>query len=320
MHVTFPRLPDHQRAYSLVERDDGVVYRRAGGVAGPWLPPDIVHLVVERELRIEDGLWGGIAAGAVLCGGLRAQLLTDLVAATAALDAPTPQRIRALAARLAALPDAEVDPVVIAAAAQAIQVEAARWARLRVGDQLDYYWPDYDLLVTRPEGRPPELIEAGQLTLRRWRPADAGALYQAVTESLDHLSPWMDWAPGYTSAAAAEYVAAKARDWRSGAGFGYAITVAGAIVGSCELMARIGPGALELGYWVHPGYTRRGLASAAALALAEQGLALPGIDRVEIHHDPGNAASAGVARKLGCTLMPRADDSQDWVWFLASRR
>ena len=65
MRVRFPRLPDHQRAYALVERDDGVVYRLYGGMAGSRLPHDIMHLVVERELRIRDGVWGGIAAGAV---------------------------------------------------------------------------------------------------------------------------------------------------------------------------------------------------------------------------------------------------------------
>ena len=58
--MTFPRLPDHQRAYALVERDDGVLYRLYGGVAGPRLPHDIMHLIAERELRIRDGIWAGI--------------------------------------------------------------------------------------------------------------------------------------------------------------------------------------------------------------------------------------------------------------------
>jgi hypothetical protein len=54
----------------------------------------------------------------------------------------TQDKIRQLArAKLAVLPDAEVDPVVIAAAARALQVEAARWARLRVGEELSYEWP-----------------------------------------------------------------------------------------------------------------------------------------------------------------------------------
>ena len=168
MRATFPRLPDHLRAYSLVRRDDGVVYRLDGGIAGPRLPHDIMHLVVERELRIRDGIWAGIAAGVVFNSmtyvsgrrpphaadrswrllhdfrqrGLRAELLADLVSSTAALDAPTPAQITRLAAtKLSVLPDIEIDPATIAAAAQSLQVEAARWARLRIGEHLDYDWP-----------------------------------------------------------------------------------------------------------------------------------------------------------------------------------
>jgi hypothetical protein len=168
MRVTFPRLPDHQRAYALVERDDGVVYRLYGGMAGSRLPHDIMHLIAERELRIRDGIWAGIAAGVVfesMCHvsgrrpphaaehsrdlirrfrqqGLRAELLADLVASAAALETMTQDKIRQLARdKLAVLPDPEVEPVLIAAAARALQVEAARWARLRVGEELSYEWP-----------------------------------------------------------------------------------------------------------------------------------------------------------------------------------
>jgi hypothetical protein len=148
MRVTFPRLPDHERAWALVERDDGVVCRLYGGTAGPRLPRDIMRLVVERELRISDGIWAGVAAGVVCHSpGLRAELLADLVSSAAALDTLTLEKIRKLAAdKLSALPradrsSAEVDPVVIAAAARALQVEAARWARLRVGEELNYDWP-----------------------------------------------------------------------------------------------------------------------------------------------------------------------------------
>jgi hypothetical protein len=172
MRVTFPRLPDHQRAYALVERDDGVVYRLYGGTAGSRLPHDIMHLIAERELRIRDGLWAGIAAGVVfesMCHvsgrrpphaaehsrdllrrfsqqGLRAELLADLVASVAALETMTPDKIRQLTRdKLSVLPApppaGKMDPVVIAAAARALQVEAARWARLRVGEELSYEWP-----------------------------------------------------------------------------------------------------------------------------------------------------------------------------------
>ena len=61
----FPRLPDYEKAYAVIERDDGVVYWLYGGVAGSSLPYDVRHLVVERSLGISDGLWGRIAEGAV---------------------------------------------------------------------------------------------------------------------------------------------------------------------------------------------------------------------------------------------------------------
>src|SRR2546429_9017642 len=99
MRVTFPRLPDHERAWALVERDDGVVYRLYGGTAGPRLPHDIMHLVVERELRIKDGVWAGIAAGAPADPpDPRAELPTDLVSSGAAPGTPTPEKIRRRAA------------------------------------------------------------------------------------------------------------------------------------------------------------------------------------------------------------------------------
>jgi hypothetical protein len=170
MRVTFPRLPDRERAYALVERDDGAVYRLYGGPAGPRLPHDIMHFVVERELRIGDGIWGGIAAGIVfdtmqhVSGrrppharersrellasfrqrGLRAEVLANFVECVAGLDHPSDTQIMTLAAaKLTVLPDAdaEVEPAAVAAAAQALQVEAARWARLRIGEQISYDWP-----------------------------------------------------------------------------------------------------------------------------------------------------------------------------------
>jgi hypothetical protein len=187
MRVTFPRLPDHQRAYALVERDDGAVYRLYGGPAGPRLPHDIMHLVVERELRIRDGIWGGIAAGIIFDSmqhisgrrppharersrellasfhqrGLQAEMLANFVEYVAGLDHPSDLVILSLAAdRLAVLPDADadVDPAEVAAAAQALQVEAARWARLRVGGELSYDWPRTPPAARRARVRKPRIV------------------------------------------------------------------------------------------------------------------------------------------------------------------
>ena len=314
MRVTFPRRPDHQRDYALVERDDGTAGRRYGGPAGPRLPHDIVLLVVERELRIRDGLWGGIGAGLALdrTPGRRAELLADLVSSAAALDQLTPAAIRRLAGtRLSVLPDAAADPAAIAVAARALQVEAARWARLRVGEELCYEWPARlcfrppDREHGRMDARPDEVISRGAVTLRRWRPDDLDAVLAAVTDSAGHLSPWLSWAAGYRRESAQEFLAKAAQDWADGTAYGYAITTGGALAGGIGLMARIGPGGLEIGYWVHQAYARRGLATAAAAALVEQAFRLPGVDRVEIVHDELNVASGGIPRKLGFTEVER---------------
>jgi hypothetical protein len=180
MRVTFPRLADHQRGYAVIERDDGVVYRMDGfTIMGPELPHDVRHLIVERELRVSDGIFGAIAAGTVwtsmhhLRGRRpphaadrseqlkraqrdtvrRAELLANLVEAVAALGDPSTDEIRRIAkSHLSVVPITEPGqdpadvialppPAALAAAASALQVEAARWARLRVGDELVYEWP-----------------------------------------------------------------------------------------------------------------------------------------------------------------------------------
>jgi ribosomal-protein-serine acetyltransferase len=151
------------------------------------------------------------------------------------------------------------------------------------------------------DARPDDVIEHGPVTLRRSRGSDLDAVYLAVTESLDHLRPWMPWAANYTRQSAAEFLAKSERDWADGTEYSYAIITEGALVGCCSLMARIGPGGLEIGYWVHPAYTRRGLATAASAALVDQAFRLPGVDWVEIVHDELNVASSGVPRKLGFT-------------------
>jgi hypothetical protein len=176
MRVTFPRLADHQRGHAVVERDDGVVYALDGFINGPELPHDLRHLIVERELRVSDGIWGSIAAGTVFTSMrhlrgrrpphsedrsdqlkraqrnriMRAELLANLVEAVAGLADPSESEIaRLTTAKLSVIPLREpgTDPAVLiqapppealAAAARALQVEAARWARLRVGEELVY--------------------------------------------------------------------------------------------------------------------------------------------------------------------------------------
>jgi RimJ/RimL family protein N-acetyltransferase len=160
-------------------------------------------------------------------------------------------------------------------------------------------------------GQPPEQLDAGPVMLGRCRTEESAAFAEAVKESLEHLRPWMPWAT--PEAADPEWQRARrdgtAESWDAGTEFVYTIflpgrepAAGGTVIGTIGLHRRVGPGAIEMGYWIHAAHAGRGYATAAARALTGAALALPDVRRVEIHCDEANAASAAIPRKLGYRL------------------
>ncbi len=152
---------------------------------------------------------------------------------------------------------------------------------------------------------PPESIELGRLVLRRWRVADIEAQAQAVAGSVAHLTPFMGWAQNSGPELSREFLERTEREWAAGESFQYSMRLPdeSTIVGSCGLMARIGQGALEIGYWVVVDQLRRGFATLASAGLTAVGFDLPGIERIEIHHDRANVVSARIPARLGFTWL-----------------
>ncbi|MEU4625853.1 GNAT family N-acetyltransferase [Actinoplanes sp. NPDC023801] len=157
---------------------------------------------------------------------------------------------------------------------------------------------------------PPEMINAGELVLKRWEPEWSGELAAAVQESAPELRPFLPFAAGdYGLAEARSYTERSVTSWAEGTEFNYAIfTSVGDLIGSIGLMTRPGPGALEIGYWLRTPWTGRGLTTAAVRVLTRVALTLPGIERVVIRHHPANAASAAVATKAGFAEVARDGD------------
>jgi RimJ/RimL family protein N-acetyltransferase len=157
---------------------------------------------------------------------------------------------------------------------------------------------------------PPQRIDIPGYLVRRMTVHDAPAVSAAATASLDHLRPWMPWATpeGVSVEAQRLRMSGPAWSWSPEGDYAYGVFVSdGPLVGALGLHRRIGPGALEIGYWVHADYTRRGIATAAARALTDVGLALPGIRRMEIHCDAANQASAAVPARLGYRMVGTED-------------
>jgi RimJ/RimL family protein N-acetyltransferase len=163
--------------------------------------------------------------------------------------------------------------------------------------------PVYD----EPAPGPPARIETARLVIRCWVPEDAVQLRDAIDGSLVHLREWMPWAADEprpldeTRGRLAVY----AERFRAGEDFTYGIFTGDEVevVGGCGLHPRIGPGGLEIGYWIRRSRLGRGLATEMARALTDAAFDVPGVERVQIHCDPENRRSANIPRKLGFPLV-----------------
>jgi RimJ/RimL family protein N-acetyltransferase len=147
----------------------------------------------------------------------------------------------------------------------------------------------------------PYRVVTERLELRCWDPSEAPQIKAAIDANLEHLREFMVWAHDEPSPVAE--MADRLRGFRAGFDrdeeYPYAIWHGGEVAGGAGLHRRVGPGALEIGYWVRRERTRRGFATELASALTRAAFDGCGVERVEIHVDPRNTASLGVPRKLG---------------------
>ena len=153
----------------------------------------------------------------------------------------------------------------------------------------------------------PDVLEAGPLTLVRWRPQAVDEVLEAVRSSFAELQQWMHWAQTMpTRAQQRTALAAGVIAFDAGTEFGYLFREksTGAVVGGGGLHRRIGPDAIEIGYWVRTDRHRRGYATIAAETMTDAAFThLADVDRVEIHMDCSNLASARIPEKLGYRLI-----------------
>ena len=156
---------------------------------------------------------------------------------------------------------------------------------------------------------PAESVDAGIVTLRRWDPAWVEDLDEAIRASLPELKRFMPWATDdHGLQESRGYVVKSVGEWDARENWNYAMFSADErVIGSCRLMTGMGPGVLEIGYWVRTDHSGRGYATAAGTALAKVGLRVAGIERVAIKHDLANTASGRVAAKAGFTQVAQIE-------------
>lgn len=160
------------------------------------------------------------------------------------------------------------------------------------------------------DGSLPEEVElAGTgAVMRRYRSDDLDGLQAAIEASRDHLRPFMFWADQEREATG-QFLTEAVADWAAGRNFNYVVLddADGTVLGAGGLHRRSEPDILEIGYWRRVDAGGRGLVTTMARALTDIGLAVPGINRVEIHCDVANTASAAVPQRLGYELIKVID-------------
>jgi RimJ/RimL family protein N-acetyltransferase len=142
---------------------------------------------------------------------------------------------------------------------------------------------------------PPARIETARLVLRRWELDDAPAFADLLESNREHYAAFI---PFYLEGEPLERLRGYRDAFDGGDGFSYGGFEAGRLVGGGGLFPRVGPGALEIGYHVRSGETRRGLATEIAAALVDVAFEHCGAERVELRI-PAKVASLAVARTLG---------------------
>lgn len=171
-------------------------------------------------------------------------------------------------------------------------------------------------------------IETARLVVRCYQPSDAVLLADSVSESVEHLKPWMPWA--HNEPEPFEYKAKRVVEFRGkfdlGQDFTYGIfnREETQLLGGTGFHTRLGEKELEIGYWIHKDFVKQGLVTESTAALIKVAFEIIHIHRIEIHCDHRNKASAAVPRKLGFThegtLRAKTPFLDDWsdsmIWGL----
>jgi RimJ/RimL family protein N-acetyltransferase len=163
---------------------------------------------------------------------------------------------------------------------------------------------------------PPPRIDTPDFTMRAWSVEDALTLETALRSSEAHLRAWTPWVldgrvPGLSIE---ERLRRHAADFAAGIEWVYGMfsPTSDEVLGACGLYPRVGPEAVEIGYWLAVTQTGRGLATRATALLTQLAFSDPKIDRVEIHCDAGNVASARVPQRLGYSAEPITSNPIVW--------
>ena len=152
----------------------------------------------------------------------------------------------------------------------------------------------------------PETIETARMILRAAKSGDGPESFEAVTQSVAELTPWMPWVhPQPTLDGSIEFHTSAEAKWasRDMIDFQWCDKNTGRLIGKggFHTIAWDVP-KLEIGYWVRTSMAGNGFCAEAVSAPVTFANRELGAKRLEICSDPRNARSRNVAERCGFTL------------------
>ena len=128
-------------------------------------------------------------------------------------------------------------------------------------------------------------------------------LYEAISESIQELSPWLSFVhPDYSIEDTRECLSKRDDELKRGQEYSFAIydCRTGTFLGGCGLNDISNEYKIaNVGYWVRTNQTKQGIASAATLLLAKFAFEELELNRIEIMADIDNKRNQRVAEKVG---------------------
>jgi ribosomal-protein-serine acetyltransferase len=144
----------------------------------------------------------------------------------------------------------------------------------------------------------------GGASLRPLEPWQAEEFLAHMDRARDTVDPWIPWASISTDLDSARATLQRYADKQAAdKGRIYGIWLDGTLVGGTMFVTfDADSGIAEVGCWLEPSATGRGLITAAVRHLIDWAFHVRGLHRIEWHCRPDNTASSNVARRLGLKL------------------
>lgn len=139
-----------------------------------------------------------------------------------------------------------------------------------------------------------------EIELRLLTLDDVSEEWQLLTESIDYLKQWVDWAqPTYTADDMRRDMANNVAKYEAGEMYAMGIYVSKKLVGNVDIRDIVDGESAEVGYFLKKSHTGRGIATKSTRVLIEYVQEKHKVQTFYLTMYAGNDASKNVAERLG---------------------